>query len=428
MTISKLGEKKLLHKNWENVLKIPKTEKLLHHYTSLEVLWKCLENDTMYARNVRFSNDAEEYDFGKTIIHKFCNQKKMGVLENSQCFMICFCLEDDLLSQWRGYASEGISIGFDFSYGLTERGNVEYVSTYHYLNVLNNQHYRQEEKRILEQVIDHVEESSDSDINNEKKNLNNEEKNLNIEEQIKYTVNSEYHGVVTSPYQVSYAEEDETMEELNKIYKKYEEKWGMKEALYEFIPYIKNKGFLEEQECRLLITLNDLMKGDLPHKERLWAKKVFFLQGKKGEKLPNIEVSFGEEEKKRNPCKYVIIENEVCLKYSDFVQELRTELAKMNIELQYNKEKKDSKQIIVGIGKNQPEISLQIEILLEKHHINWHETELKIWYQGHLPIRTITVAPGPDMQRIKESIQYYLKTIYWLKYVEVKESKIPFRT
>lgn len=415
MTISNLHDKKLLHKNWESILQIPETERLLYHYTSLEVLWKCLENDSMYARNVRFSNDAEEYDFGKKIIHSFCDQKKMGVLENTQCFMICFCMEDDLLSQWRGYASEGISIGFDFSYGIVEQGTDEYDTTYHYLNVLNNRVYQQEERRILLEKCKLKSAGKADDTE------------LDIERKVKYTVNGEYHGVVTSPYQVSYDNEDKILAELDEVYKKYEEKEGMKEALCEFIPYIKNMGFSEEQECRLLISLSDLIKNDLPHKERLWEKKVFFLQGKKGEKLPNIEISFGEEKKKGELCKYVIIEKGV-LQYSDFVQDMQTKLKDMDIDIRYNQGKEKSKQIIVGIGKNQSEISILIEMLLEKYSIKRDGSEIKVWFQGHLPIRKITVAPGPDMSRIRESIKYYLNTIYWLKYVEVKESRIPFRT
>lgn len=171
MNILELDNKKTLHKNWENILKVPKTGKLLYHYTSLEILWKCIENDTMYARNVRFSNDAEEYDFGKKIIHKFCAKKNMHILETGQCFMICFCLEDDLLSQWRGYASEGISIGFDFSYGIFGKRDKEYNTTYHYLNVLNNYNYRQEEKRILikKNGLENDEKNVDLELNVDKK-------------------------------------------------------------------------------------------------------------------------------------------------------------------------------------------------------------------------------------------------------------------
>lgn len=30
------------------------------------------------------------------------------------CYIVCFCDDNDRLSQWRGYAKEGIAIGFDF--------------------------------------------------------------------------------------------------------------------------------------------------------------------------------------------------------------------------------------------------------------------------------------------------------------------------
>lgn len=36
-------------------------------------------------------------------------------------FMVCFCEDGDLLSQWRGYAQNGVSIGMDFTGGICKK-------------------------------------------------------------------------------------------------------------------------------------------------------------------------------------------------------------------------------------------------------------------------------------------------------------------
>ena len=67
-----------------------------YHYTSLSVLFSILDGDAFWASNVRFSNDAME--------------EKMLNLRNSykrDDYVICFCSENDKLSQWRGYCYNG---------------------------------------------------------------------------------------------------------------------------------------------------------------------------------------------------------------------------------------------------------------------------------------------------------------------------------
>ena len=47
--------------------------------------------------------------------------------------------------------------------------------------------------------------------------------------------------------------------------------------------------------------------------------------------------------------------------------------------------------------------------------------------KGRLPIREIIVGPGEKYEEIKESLAYYINTMYWLRYIDIKTSKIPFR-
>ena len=126
---------------------------LLYHYAGCETLWKILESDSFFARNIRFSNDANEYKTGREILKKYidsrndldvgqkeCIQKQID--ENPmQYFMVCFCEDGNLLSQWRGYAQNGVSIGLDFSDGILRKDKLSrHVERF---CVLNNQKYQQ---------------------------------------------------------------------------------------------------------------------------------------------------------------------------------------------------------------------------------------------------------------------------------------------
>lgn len=56
------------------------------------------------------------------------------------------------------------------------------------------------------------------------------------------------------------------------------------------------------------------------------------------------------------------------------------------------------------------------------------ETDIKVWCKGHLPIRKIIVGPGEKQKEIKESLEFYRHTVYWLRYIDIEESKIPLRS
>lgn len=52
---------------------------------------------------------------------------------------------------------------------------------------------------------------------------------------------------------------------------------------------------------------------------------------------------------------------------------------------------------------------------------------VKIWCDGHLPIRQIIVGPSRDAEYMANSIREYIKTKYWMNDIEVKLSGIPLR-
>jgi hypothetical protein len=108
----------------------------LHHYTTLGGLQGILESGALWASDVRFMNDSSELTYASTLIDEvvmevlheveesdlraalplrngFANSFEFG----AQPFITCFCENDDLLSQWRGYGVKdaSVSLGFDLS-------------------------------------------------------------------------------------------------------------------------------------------------------------------------------------------------------------------------------------------------------------------------------------------------------------------------
>lgn len=94
-----------------------------YHYTSLEVLFNILDGDAFWASNVRFSNDAMEE-----------KMLDMNASYKRDDYIICFCSENDQLSQWRGYCYNGgaaIKLGLrnPFNYSIL---HADYDTSSHY--------------------------------------------------------------------------------------------------------------------------------------------------------------------------------------------------------------------------------------------------------------------------------------------------------
>ncbi|WP_416826265.1 DUF2971 domain-containing protein [Ectobacillus polymachus] len=105
----------------------------LYHYTNLEGLLGIIETPGFWATHIQYMNDSKEYLHGLSlcndIIKEITNQvssnnKKVQFLEkvyeklntvDSEDFVVSFCPDGDLLSQWRGYSrgQYGVSIGFN---------------------------------------------------------------------------------------------------------------------------------------------------------------------------------------------------------------------------------------------------------------------------------------------------------------------------
>ena len=103
------------------------------HYTSVnavlgifkEYISKCNDDKTyfadkcsMYASNIRFMNDAKEYNEGESLFEELSegdsNLAAYREVSNDNIFLISFCENGDLLSQWKWYGKDsGISIMFN---------------------------------------------------------------------------------------------------------------------------------------------------------------------------------------------------------------------------------------------------------------------------------------------------------------------------
>jgi len=109
---------------------------VLWHYTSLSGLLGIVENKSLWATDIRFLNDREEYlhalnlidNAAKEISNESVKSLLLGVIHEAcesgalspthmQVFVISFSAAKDLLSQWRAYteALKGISLGFNLT-------------------------------------------------------------------------------------------------------------------------------------------------------------------------------------------------------------------------------------------------------------------------------------------------------------------------
>lgn len=352
----------------------------LYHYTSREVFWKILEGESFLARHILFSNDFEENRIGKETVKRAMKRVGNNLAESDALpFMICFCKKEDLLSQWRGYANEGIAFEFDFSKGLY--GAQEGFSSYYCYTVMN-----------AEKDGEYLSKGDGTD------------------ELIT--------GAIISPYEVIYRSKgDKRVSQIASGIEQIPDSDRQQYAV-SMIPYIKHKKFDEEKECRLIFDMRKLLVGE----EQLLSEKYVYLDVG-GIKKPNIRVKFGNQDQAEN-------KEEIVLYYSnedltDELKKFKADVKKENIELSLVNEKEKfpiaEDEILISEGKYQEKICIRLRRRLT-------QKDIKIWCDGHMPIRKIIIGPSKDAELMRASVEEYRKTKYWLKDVGVEVSKIPLRT
>lgn len=400
---NQIQEEMTVHKIFET------TTGPLFHYTSREVFWKIIEDESFLARHILFSNDFEEYELGKTFIQKKLklndNESEHVALHNEK-YMICFCKEDDLLSQWRGYAKNGIAMSFDFSLGIPDLNN-NIFSPYHCFTLVNNGSVPKKSE-ILAKTDDPSPQFDERYLSS---GLYDSEKYISL--------------CVTAPHKVCYIEKNKRNSELSAALKELALKDDIVKSASKLIPYIKNKKFDEEKEYRLIFNLTDLYK---PQMECFIGGKITYLDID-GLKKPNIRVEFGNaqdylEDNKPIKIYYRNTSYQSCLeKIKEEMQHsnppIITELALItDTSLKKN-------DIWLSNGRNQEKVTWKLyELFAEEKNIF---SKAKIWCDWHLPIRQIIVGPSKDAELMKESIIQYKNNKYWMKSIDVKVSEIPYR-
>lgn len=101
----------------------------LYYYTTVETMRFILQNGNIYATNLKYMNDSEEYSNGLSEMRKILNEqfpKTQNTIDDralaelieghTEIYSISFSTQRDLLSQWSMYAGEsGVSLKMNFN-------------------------------------------------------------------------------------------------------------------------------------------------------------------------------------------------------------------------------------------------------------------------------------------------------------------------
>lgn len=199
----------------EDLIYGPTKGQSLYHYTDFSGLQGILQNDDLWLTHSRYLNDDEEITHGYRIVREVIESTRKAAPERAQfldalyelvkepteegVYICSFCLDDNRLSQWRGYSANGMGVslqfnphGFDYvtgpdspKYGLVRLWKVFYEQS--------------KQTEIIEHAIGHA--------YTHQPNLSEEERATQAADSIRF-----------------------------------------------FIPTFKNEGFSEENECRLIFT------------------------------------------------------------------------------------------------------------------------------------------------------------------------------
>ena len=367
--------------------------KIYYHYTSLDKMWKILDGEELWATQAGFSNDKEELLKGiEAISDIICNHAEWADKELKQCvkeitldaldsYIICFCDKDDKLSQWRAYCKDGgASLGFAF-----DETNMEYFYS--------------------DRIIDRL---------------------LPMQCQLIPVYYYPLEGESSNKLALS---KKELGKKLQDLLSQLRDLHSQKEAILELIPYIKHIGFEEVEEHRWLI--RNKRDAAFSHLEYKLDDVVSY--SNESFPRPYIKVKFACD---NYPTKIKVIcanENTYSKIYETIVDRIsrynNREKNPLPIEIEYICSKNLSTQIV--IGRNEKTIQQKLFNIIDglNNSKKLGDNRIPIWCDGHLPIRSITVAPCIDQQRIIETLKHQCEHRYfWMRYVTIKGSDIPYRS
>lgn len=377
---------------------------IYYHYTSIESFWKIIESQTLRATQACFSNDKEEINKGINVVKKISkslfsnlssdlkNLNKSIEQELIDCYIVCFCKNNDVLSQWRAYCkNEGVCLGLAFD-------NTNYPIYYSDDNIgkipqLHPVYYFQEKgtKNITKEY----------NFISYKSLLQIVKKRLNV------------------------VPDNETKKQL----------------LLSLIPYIKDSGFFEENEYRLLIINKPTVYST--EKDFELDNCVYYSDDEKNKK-PYIILNFKKKtDAEENPKDKEISFKDAFLKLEQPLSirivgcsDMTTNVESKIQELLYKNGLPKEKFILEKINGANREIiigdttdCIQKKVFHVIDKLNNSDFLLPIWCSGHLPLRSITVSPSQNQEQLINMLKHYCQHhCYWTKYVQITGSSIPYRT
>lgn len=167
----------------------------------------------------------------------------------------------------------------------------------------------------------------------------------------------------------------------------------------DIIPYFKNIAFEEEDEWRLLFGNRD---GNL-------SQCVRFRTLQDGVKVPYMVVQAGDLAKNYSQCAF---------KPEEYSQKKLEEMRYKGINA-----------VQIPQGNDQSSVYYKVEQEVASFNMKQGlrgKNRIRIFCEGHLPIRQIMVAPTYARERIAEKIKRYCWSNYWLRDVDVVYSRIPY--
>ncbi len=376
----------------------------IYHYCSLDTLWKILDGNSFLATHVEFSNDTEEYHIGKKFIgeilrkvaaeEKAANKSAGGAEEytisdvdideweknrSTGCFMVCFCEDNDILSQWREYARDGVSIELDFNC----------LSLY------------QLEK------------------------LNEKTDNCFI--------------IPNTPKKVFYINDKELSKSVEQYHKDFCSIDNRMESALFFVPYIKHIGFKEEKEVRFVFNnINGNFQDKIDYLYRKGMKvpvvKVIPFQGEEDEVLLYTNFDLESAIAKKGGVSEKLIKRIRKLESNDKCDKVWiSHYFKNKLKNNKNVHTPDNKNLIKDTIyiTNNPNNNKEQELVYTELCRVLKASDLKdveIHCEGCLPIKSITIGPSKQQKEIKRGVEEFLKQFYYWSHVKVLTSDIPYRS
>ena len=215
-----------------------------------------------------------------------------------------------------------------------------------------------------------------------------------------YDTTSQYKLVENAPLRVLYVPKNrELHEEIMRVLQRKEDDPSNLLKMYNLLPYFKNAAFHEEGEWRLLFE----------NTTNTFSPCIRFRTLSNGAKVP-----------------YLVVK---CGKVSDNLSQCAFDITKYSSDEALRKQKEQHELIKIPQGNDQEAVYYQMKEIIHKHKTNSKETWSKyprIVCEGHLPVQRIILAPTYNRERLKEEVQRFCNSIYWLQDVEVFCSEIPY--